>query len=155
MAKSSWSKTLSVVVGAGVFSLIVGLSAGERVRPVTRARVTVSTSTLESRVSPTALGVNTSMNDGNLYTSGVTARLKSLGVKLLRWPGGSFADTFAWSTEPFALEQFGGLLQQAKAQAVITVNYGSGTPAQAAAEVRFADVTHHYGIKYWEKYLDT
>ncbi len=150
MAKSSWSKTLSVVVGAGVFSLIVGLSAGERVRPVTRARVTVSTSTLESRVSPTALGVNTSMNDGNLYTSGVTARLKSLGVKLLRWPGGSFADTFAWSTEPFALEQFGGLLQQAKAQAVITVNYGSGTPAQAAAEVRFADVTHHYGIKYWE-----
>jgi alpha-L-arabinofuranosidase len=36
------------------------------------------------------------------------------------------------------------------AQAVLTVNYGSGTPQEAAAWVRFCNVDNQYGIKYWE-----
>ena len=34
--------------------------------------------------------------------------------------------------------------------AIITVNYGSGTPAEAAAWVAFANKTNHYNVKYWE-----
>jgi len=30
------------------------------------------------------------------------------------------------------------------------VNYGSGTPAEAASWVRYSNVTNHYGFKYWE-----
>ena len=33
---------------------------------------------------------------------------------------------------------------------IITVNYGTGTPAEAAAWVADANITNHYGFKYWE-----
>ena len=36
------------------------------------------------------------------------------------------------------------------ASPIITVNYGSGTAAEAAAWVKYADVTKKYGVKYWE-----
>src|SRR5712692_9043776 len=36
------------------------------------------------------------------------------------------------------------------AQVIITANYGGGTPPEAAGWVRFANVTNHYGFKYWE-----
>jgi alpha-L-arabinofuranosidase len=36
------------------------------------------------------------------------------------------------------------------ATAIITVNYGSGTAAEAAAWVKCSNVTNHYGFKYWE-----
>ena len=35
-------------------------------------------------------------------------------------------------------------------QAMITVNYGSGTPEEAAAWVAYANITNHLGFKYWE-----
>lgn len=38
----------------------------------------------------------------------------------------------------------------AAAQVFITVNYGTGTPAEAAAWVRNANITNHCGFKYWE-----
>ena len=47
--------------------------------------------------------------------------------------------------------------QAAGAQPVITVNYGSnsagtggGDPNEAAAWVRYANSTKHYGVSYWE-----
>ncbi|MDX2682608.1 hypothetical protein PV333_41195 [Streptomyces sp. NY05-11A] len=43
-----------------------------------------------------------------------------------------------------------GTVRAAGAQPVITVNYGSGTPDEAAAWVRYANITKGYGIKYWE-----
>ena len=52
-------------------------------------------------------------------------------------PGTSFSD-------------FIGTAQGAGAQPIITVNYGTGTPALAAAWVQDADVTNNYGIQYWE-----
>jgi PKD repeat protein len=36
------------------------------------------------------------------------------------------------------------------AQVYFTVNYGSGTPQQAAAWVAFCNITNHCGFKYWE-----
>ena len=36
------------------------------------------------------------------------------------------------------------------AQAFIVVNYGSGTPEEAAAWVRHANITNNLGYKYWE-----
>ncbi|HZZ59042.1 MAG TPA: alpha-L-arabinofuranosidase, partial [Opitutaceae bacterium] len=35
-------------------------------------------------------------------------------------------------------------------QVYITTNYGSGSPAEAAAWVQYANVTKKYGVKYWE-----
>jgi hypothetical protein len=36
------------------------------------------------------------------------------------------------------------------AQAIITVNYGTGTPQEAAGWVRHSNVTNHFNFKYWE-----
>jgi len=150
MSKWHGGKVAALAGAAGLVTLGFGLPSWAATTPAVQAKVTVSTSAVENQVAPTALGINTSIGDGNLYSSGVPGRIKALGIQLLRWPGGSIADTFDWATEEFALEDFAQLLQQVHSQAVITVNYGSGTPAQAAAEVRYANVTNHYGIQYWE-----
>jgi hypothetical protein len=37
-----------------------------------------------------------------------------------------------------------------KVEPLITVNFGTGTPEEAAAWVNYANNVQHYGIKYWE-----
>ncbi|HEU5271978.1 MAG TPA: cellulose binding domain-containing protein, partial [Jatrophihabitans sp.] len=43
-----------------------------------------------------------------------------------------------------------GTVRAAGAQPILTANYGSGTPQEAAAWVQYANVTKGYGAKYWE-----
>ena len=43
-----------------------------------------------------------------------------------------------------------GIARKVGASPIITVNYGSGTAAEAAAWVRYANFTKKYGVKYWE-----
>src|SRR5579885_2272394 len=40
--------------------------------------------------------------------------------------------------------------QKVGATPIITVNYGTGTPEEAAAWVKYANVTKHYHIHYWD-----
>ncbi len=101
-------------------------------------------------IPPTAFGINTATWDGNLFDQGIPTKLRALGMKVLRWPGGSFSDTFNWSTAKFAFDQFVALAKKAGAQPLLTVNYGTGTPQEAAAWVKYANVTKKYGIQYWE-----
>lgn len=98
----------------------------------------------------TALGMNMAVWDGDAISPATVTRLKALHVRVLRWPGGSYADQFHWSQYKFSFDQFVAEAKQVGAQPLLTVNYGSGTPAEAAAWVRYANVTHHDGIRYWE-----
>lgn len=43
-----------------------------------------------------------------------------------------------------------GRAKGAGAQAMITVNYGTGTAAQAAAWAHYSNDVKHYGFKYWD-----
>ena len=47
-------------------------------------------------------------------------------------------------------DDFMGIARKVGASPIITVNYGSGTAAEAAAWVKYANVTKKYGVKYWE-----
>lgn len=88
--------------------------------------------------------------------------LDELGVKTLRFPGGTLSDTYQWSTGStksltgevrdwgLKFDAFAKGAQDAKAQVFITVNYGTGTPEDAAAWVKYSNVTKGYGFKYWE-----
>ncbi|HEX5402562.1 MAG TPA: cellulose binding domain-containing protein, partial [Pseudonocardiaceae bacterium] len=88
-----------------------------------------------------------------------------------RFPGGTSSDTYNWKTntdvvsgapQATGFDQYATLLSQTGAQGMITVNYGTGdtagaaqsppeTGAQFAADwVRYADITHHDNITYWE-----
>lgn len=150
MIEHRWFRGGTLMGLAALLAVGYGVPSWAASAGTTPAKVDVAVGQTESVVAPTALGINVATWDPDLYTPGVPARLKSLGVQLLRWPGGSYSDTYDWAKDPGALSRFANLMHTVHSQAVITVNYGTGTPAEAAAEVKFADVTHHYGIEYWE-----
>jgi alpha-N-arabinofuranosidase len=85
--------------------------------------------------------------------------LQEMGTTVVRMPGGSLSDQYYWysnttltNTWPWDAS-FGDMVRvttNAGAQAFIVVNYGSGTPEEAAAWVRHANVTNQLGFKYWE-----
>jgi hypothetical protein len=104
-------------------------------------------------------GINTAIWDGDFDTSETVSELNEVGLQFLRFPGGSASDdyhwasnksdtnTWAWAT---SFSDFARVATNIGAQVVITANYGTGTPAEAAAWVRNSSVTNHYGFKYWE-----
>jgi hypothetical protein len=104
-------------------------------------------------------GLNTAVWDSHMNDSVIPGLLKAAGISTLRYPGGSWSDIYNWETNsaigntPAPGTDFSDFIQTAKAAGsmpIITVNYGSGTPALAAAWVRDADVTNDDGIEYWE-----
>jgi len=103
-------------------------------------------------------GLNTVVWDGNFDTATTMDSLKKLGTSILRFPGGSAADEYHWAagkdqagkTWPISFGNFVHVATNVGVQAMITVNYGTGTPDEAAAWVRSANITNHLGFQYWE-----
>jgi len=135
------------------------------------ASVSVNAGQSVATVPATALGINGSVYDAALTDAAVPGLLKSAGASLIRFPGGTSSDTYNWKnntdvvsgqTQAVGFDQYATLLSQTGAQGMITVNYGTGdaagaaqSPAESGAQfaadwVRYANVTHHDGIKYWE-----
>jgi hypothetical protein len=121
--------------------------------------VTVSTANTLATVPGTAIGLNTSTYDRNMTDPMVPQLLRHAGVALLRYPGGTESDEYNWATNTDTIsgqeqatdfDQFMQVARASGAQAMITVNYGTGTPAEAAAWVKYANVQHHYNVRYWE-----
>ena len=104
-------------------------------------------------------GANTAAWDGNFDTPTTSALLREMGLTILRFPGGSLSDEYHWQSNKSgtntwqwstSFSKFVHIATNVGAQAFITVNYGSGTAAEAAAWVRHANVTNRFGFKYWE-----
>ncbi|MER5623323.1 cellulose binding domain-containing protein [Streptosporangium sp. NPDC002544] len=130
--------------------------AADDVTPVT---VTVNARAALATVPETGIGANHAIWDSQLGTDETADRLKDAGVKLLRYPGGSYSDIYHWAdhTAPGGyvapntdFDTFMRGVRRTGAQAMVTANYGTGTAAEAAAWVRYANVTKSYGVKYWE-----
>jgi hypothetical protein len=122
------------------------------------------------------LGVCTATYENALCDGTQTAttpKLKAAGVTAFRYPGGSYSDNWNWARNTYnpglnmyvnGSDTFANFMSRvvndAGGHAVITINYGSdkyGTNgvatndiAEAAAWVASANVTNHWGIKYWE-----
>jgi alpha-L-arabinofuranosidase len=105
------------------------------------ANVAVNVTSNLFPVAGTAYGMHTSVYDNQNGNANLPARLIESGVSTLRYPGGGYADIFHWSVNKLSPWQDGtygyqgpntdfghfiGLLDSAHAQAVITVNFGSG-----------------------------
>jgi hypothetical protein len=113
-----------------------------------QVNVTVNAAAVVRTVDPRVFGQNTAVWDSLLSEAATPVMLNAIGAGALRFPGGGTADSYTWTTAD--TDEFAGVIQAANAQAFITVNYGSGTPQQAAAWVTYANVTKGYGFKYWE-----
>jgi hypothetical protein len=99
--------------------------------------------------------------------------LQAAGIGTLRYGGGSYADYYDWQTntniqnclpddatasftsscassDSLDFAQFSQQARAIGAQSFVTVNYGSGTPAEAAAWVTQAKATPGQGVALWE-----
>jgi hypothetical protein len=128
-------------------------------------------------LSAAPLGVNVGTWDYIYYAAGsvnvIQPLLKAAGIGQIRYGGGSVADAYDWQTNTDILNclpgnptasftsgcaskdtlGFGQFSRQARAigaQSLVTVNYGSGTPAMAAAWVKQAAHTAGQGVGLWE-----
>jgi len=95
-------------------------------------------------------GLNTATWDGELGNSQTLPLLQEIGCTALRWPGGSTSDDYHWANDSANNAIFRHLATNLAAQVFTTVNYGSGTAAEAAAWVLSANQTNQCGFKYWE-----
>jgi hypothetical protein len=126
----------------------------------TSVSVTVNAGQSVATIPSTGTGVNETVYDGTIATPAVQSALSTAGMNAVRYPGGSYADVYHWQTNTVDnggfvapntdFDQFMGPVRAAGAQAIITADYGSGTPQEAAAWVQYANVTKGYGVKYWE-----
>ncbi|HYY10062.1 MAG TPA: hypothetical protein VE781_03945, partial [Kineosporiaceae bacterium] len=106
----------------------------------------------------------------NVTLPGFGSSMRGLGMRMLRWPGGSLSDGYHWKTNTVcpgmgfmnAGSTFDNFLRFRRDMGSpapdvnITVNYGSnascngpGDPAEAAAWVDHANNVEHAGIRYW------
>jgi alpha-L-arabinofuranosidase len=139
--------------------------------------VTVNTASSLGTISPIAYGNNMAVWNSHNTDAAIPGLLSGLDTNIVRYPGGSLSDVFNWQTysvtTSFAapgqdFDHYMAQVQAAGAQAMITVNYGTGTPALAANWVQYANkggpgytgpvptypgassTGHTYGVKYWE-----
>ncbi|MDT0302473.1 cellulose binding domain-containing protein [Streptomonospora wellingtoniae] len=106
-----------------------------------------------------AFGANAAIWDSHMNDPEVASLMDDAGIGVMRYPGGSYSDIYHWEdhTAPggyvapgTGFDAFMETVQDAGAQPMITANYGTGSPEEAAAWVRYANVTRDYGVKYWE-----
>jgi hypothetical protein len=148
----------------GALAIAAVCAAGALGAPAARAddtapvTVTVNARSGLSTVAGTALGVNDAVWDAQLGTTAVSDLLGSAGVKMIRYPGGSYADIYHWkdNTAPGGyvapdtdFDTFMGSVKRIGAQPMIIANYGTGSPAEAADWVKYANVTKGYQARYW------
>lgn len=139
--------------------------------PTPRSAGALQTPGSGSTIGPLALGVNVAAWDGiaqDVDVATMTNLLKSAGLRLLRFPGGSWADEYDWSTgtdaskclgaaagacseaDPLSFGDLSTVARSAGASVFATVNYGSGTPSQAAAWVTRSVTTRGEKVALWE-----
>jgi len=77
------------------------------------------------------------------------AAAKDAKLTIVRYPGGNWGDLN--DLEQYQIDQFMGFLKQNMngAQPFINVRLKGGTAQQAAALVKYANITKNYGITYW------
>lgn len=141
----------------GLCLLILTAASGVAAEPA--VRVDVDFDGVIRTLDATMFGVNTAVWDATLDTPDSIASLREAAPLALRFPGGSISDEYHWASNsgapkpahwPTSFTNFMHVAAATQAQVVITVNYGSGTPEEAAAWVRCANITNHCQYWYWE-----
>lgn len=109
--------------------------------------VTVNPQTVIRTIDSRIYGMNMAIWDSLLSGTATGNLLTTMQTGALRFPGGSASDQYNWQTDlsvpngtylwPNNAATFAGITAAQGAQAYVTVNYGSGTPQQAAAWVAY------------------
>jgi len=110
--------------------------------------LTIDATQIIRSVDDAHFGVNSVMWDPQVGSAQTAALVKEAGITLLRIPGGSISDDYHWTTNrsgtnawswASGMNAFATLITSTGAQTTAVVNYGSGTPEEAAAWVAYAN----------------
>ena len=113
--------------------------------------VTHTIRTVDNRV----FGLNTVIWDPQTASAQTLTLLQAADVRVIRLPGGSLSDAYDWSQNrsyaspgvfntwswSSGFDKFSQIVISLNCQAFVTVNYGSGTPQEAAAWVAYANAS--------------
>jgi hypothetical protein len=164
-ARASRTLLIAAVLAAGGLTAPAAMAGVASTTPVGAAAasgtvdVTVNADEGLGTIPATAYGLNSAVWDSQMNVPQVQDLLQQAGVRMLRYPGGSYGDIYNWQTNTATggyvapgtdFDSFMGTVQKVGAQPILIANYGSGTPQEAAAWVQYANVTKGYGVKYWE-----
>jgi cellulose binding protein with CBM2 domain/fibronectin type III domain protein len=156
-ARAIAAATALALCGALTQSATAGAAHAAAATPT--VDVTVNTHEGYGTIPATGYGLNSAVWDSQMNVPAVQNLLGQAGVGMLRYPGGSYGDIYNWqnNTAPGGyvapgtdFDSFMGTVKAIGAQPILIANYGTGTPAEAAAWVQYANVTKGYGDKYWE-----
>ena len=106
------------------------------------AAVAVDVGEVVRAVDPQLIGVNATWWDANLNTSQTQQMVQAAGFELFRLPGGSDSDDFHFNAPPKyqgagTIPTMASFVASVNGQAVVTLDYGSGSPQEAAAELAY------------------
>ncbi|PYI79911.1 MAG: alpha-L-arabinofuranosidase, partial [Verrucomicrobia bacterium] len=127
--------------------------------PPSAVNVTVDASQTIRIIDPRHFAVNATVWDAVFDTPTTISLLTEMGNQTLRFPGGSLSDDYHWQSNTSgnnqwqwatSFDKFAHVATNTAMAMFITVNYGSGTPSEAAGWVNYANVTKGCGIKFWE-----
>ena len=127
--------------------------------PPSVVNVTVHPKERIRKVDRRMFGINAAVWDGAYASPNTQALLTELNNQALRFPGGSLSDVYHWQTnmsegETFewatSFDDFIQIAGATRAATYITVNYGTGTPEEAAGWVNYANKVKRTNVKYWE-----
>lgn len=138
------------VTGTAQPSFWVDDVALSTVPPPSTIRLDVDAANVLRTIDGRLYGLNTAVWDQQFSSAATGQYLAAMGTTTLRFPGGSMANDYDWSTGRSVknggafqwVANFATFARVAKArgaQAYLCVNYGSGTPEQAAAWVAYAN----------------
>jgi hypothetical protein len=127
--------------------------------PPALVSVTIDPAQRMRKVDRRLFGLNAAVWDGAYASPNTQNLLTELKNQALRFPGGSLSDVYHWETnrsegETFDwatnFDEFVAIAAATQAAVYITANYGTGTPEEAAAWVKYANKVKRHNIRYWE-----
>ena len=106
--------------------------------------VTVNADSVVRTIDAQVLGVNLAWWDSSLNTPQTQQMVQAAGLNLFRFPGGSSADTWHFNSPPTyngegTSASFAQFISSVNGQGMVTLNYGTGSPQEAAAFLAYLD----------------
>jgi hypothetical protein len=111
---------------------------------------------LTARIHEGIFGINAALWDGDLLDRKTVDYVKAVNHKVVRYPGGLRADDDHWKQVldkkdgMVDTDEFLAWLKATGNEGMFTVNFGKGTPQEAADWVRYVNITRKAGVKLWE-----
>lgn len=108
---------------------------------------------------PRMFALNGTMWDEQFNTATTRSLLLGIQNRGLRIPGGSLSNEYHWATNTTLnntwtwatdFNAFAAVARDTGAQMMVTTNYGTGTPQEAAAWAHYSNIVRGYGVRYWE-----